>query len=328
MIDPTEITVIICTYNRCQSLKRTIESVAAQTLSHAIAWEIVVVDNNSSDETYEVVEDFRSKYPERFRYICEPQQGVSRARNAGILAARGDILAFIDDDETADPKWLENLTSNLRTGEWAGAGGRVVPPSDFSPPSWLSLKSSFAKGPLAAFDLGIEPGQLNEPPFGANMAFRKKVFDQFGGFRTDLGRSGKSMISNEDTELGRRLMAAGLRLRYEPSALTYHPVEEKRLLKQYFLDWWFNKGRSDRLELGNPSNGLRFLGVPFFLIRALLWTVLRWIVSLHPSPRFAKKIEVWNYAGQIYECYRQRIDSRRKTEASDPSPGQPRGGGN
>ena len=192
MIDPTKITVLVCTYNRCQSLKKTIESVAIQTLSHAIAWEILVVDNNSTDETRQVIEAFRMEYPERFRYICERQQGVSHARNTGIRESRGEILAFIDDDETADPKWLEILTSNLQDGQWAGAGGRVVPPADFSPPGWLGINSSIASGPLASFSLGLEAGQLFEPPFGANMAFRKEVFDKCGLFRTDLGRTGKT----------------------------------------------------------------------------------------------------------------------------------------
>ena len=312
MIDPTEITVIICTYDRCQSLKKTIESVSAQTLSNACAWEILVVDNNSSDETRQVVEDFRSKYPERFRYICESQQGVSRARNAGILAARGKILAFIDDDETADPKWLEKLTSNLHSGEWAGAGGRVLPPSDFSPPGWLSLKSSFAKGPLAAFDLGSEAGQLNEPPFGANMAFRREVFGKLGSFRTDLGRTGNNLISNEDTEFGRRVMAAGLYLRYEPSAVTFHPVESRRLTKKYFLEWWFNKGRSDIREFAHRPTGRRFLGIPMRFFARFAAKTSRWLTAVNSAPRFGFKVEVWNCAGQIAECYLEWIDARKK----------------
>jgi glucosyl-dolichyl phosphate glucuronosyltransferase len=309
---PTKITVLVCTYNRSKTLGATIESVAAQTLPQSVNWEILVVDNNSSDETRQVVEGLQSRYPERIRYFFEPQQGVSHARNAGIREARGEILASIDDDETASAGWLQNLTANLNSGEWAGAGGRIMPLLSFSLPRWLSMKSSFAIGPLVAFDPGLEAEQLKEAPFSANMAFRKEVFERFGGFRTDLGRAGKSLISNEDTEFGRRVMAAGLRLRYEPSAVTYHPVEENRLQKEYFLNWWFNKGRSDVRESKNQPNSKNFLGIPLRLFRALAWALARWMVTIEPSQRFGCKVEVWNYAGQIFESYHQRHDARQK----------------
>jgi glycosyltransferase involved in cell wall biosynthesis len=309
---PVKVSVIICTYNRAKTLGGAVESVAVQSLPDSLAWEIVVVDNNSPDQTRQVVEDLQRQYPERIRYVLERKQGISHARNAGIMAAEGEILAFLDDDETAGPDWLQNLTANLHTSEWAGSGGRVLPPTSSALPSWLSIKSSFASGPLAAFDLGLEPGPLNEPAFGANMAFRKEVFEKYGGFRTDLGRIGKSMISNEDTEFGRRVMAAGLRLRYEPSALTYHPVEESRLKKQYFLEWWYYKGRSDVRELGNLRGSMLILGIPLRLFRAFPWAIMRWMVSVEPSQRFGRKIEVWNCAGQISESYLRRNDASQK----------------
>jgi glycosyltransferase involved in cell wall biosynthesis len=318
MAYPVKISVLICTYNRAKTLGAAVESLAVQSLPESLAWEIVIVDNNSTDQTRQVVEDLQRKHPERIRYVLERQQGISNARNAGIKAARGEIMVFLDDDETATPDWVQNLTANLHSGEWAGAGGRVLPPVNFTPPSWLAIKNSFASGPLAAFDLGLDPGQLNEPAFGANMAFRKEVFDRFGGFRTDLGRSGNSMISNEDTEFGRRLMTAGLRLRYEPSAVTYHPVEESRLKKQYFLVWWFNKGRSDVRELGNPPTSMLLFGIPLGWFRALLWAMLRWMVSMEPSKRFGHKVDVWNSAGQIYEAYHQWIGANRKKKEREP----------
>jgi glycosyltransferase involved in cell wall biosynthesis len=321
MTGPKKISVLICTYNRSQSLGAAVESVADQALPQSLDWEILIIDNNSPDQTRQVVEGLQRRYPNHIRYVFEPQQGISHARNAGIREARGGILAFLDDDETASTDWLQNLTANLHSGEWAGAGGRVLPPSSFSPPRWLSTKSSFASGPLAAFDLGLVPGQLSEPAFGANMAFRKEVFDKYGGFRTDLGRAGKNMISNEDTEFGRRLMAAGLRLRYEPSALTYHPVEASRLQKEYFLNWWFNKGRSDVRELGNQPNSRRFLGIPLPLFRALPWATMRWMVTVESPKRFGCKLEVWNYAGEILESYHQWLDAGRKRQERQPSIG-------
>jgi GT2 family glycosyltransferase len=281
-------------------------------LSNSLAWEILVVDNNSTDDTRQVVEGLQRRYPGRIRYVFELEQGISHARNAAIREAFGEILAFIDDDEMADAKWLEILTSNLHDGQWAGAGGRVVPPSNFSPPAWLSILGSSIGGPLAVFDPALGAGPLNEPPFGANMAFRREVFDKCGGFRTDLGRAGQSLISNEDTEFGRRLMGVGLRLRYEPSAVTYHPVEESRLRISYFLNWWFNKGRSDVREFGNQPNGMRVIGVPLQLIRALAWTTMRWMGAIESPQRFRYKLEVWSCAGQIFESYHLWRDGKRK----------------
>jgi glycosyltransferase involved in cell wall biosynthesis len=309
---PMRITVVLCTYNRVRSLATALESIATQTVPQSVGWEILVVDNNSSDETRQVVEDFQRRYPERIRYLFEPQQGLSYARNAGVREAQGDILAFIDDDETADDGWLQNLTVNLLSGEWAGAGGRVLPQWNGSRPRWLSSKSSFALGPLAVFDPGLEGGQLTEPPFGANMAFRKEVFERYGRFRTDLGRSGKGMLSGEDTEFGRRLLAAGERMRYEPSALTYHPVDEIRVCRKYFLVFWFNKGRTDVREFGMKPNGKHLFGIPFRLFRDFAVEAVRWAVAVEPSRRFVCKLKVWCYAGQAFESYSQSLDSKRK----------------
>ncbi len=146
MDSPTQITVIICTYNRSQSLRKTLGSIVAEDLPQSVGWEIVVVDNNSSDETRQVVEELRCRYPQRIRYVFEPKQGVSNARNTGIREARGEILAFIDDDETADTAWLQNLTANLHSGEWAGAGGRVVPPLNFAKATLVVVKELVQSG--------------------------------------------------------------------------------------------------------------------------------------------------------------------------------------
>jgi glycosyltransferase involved in cell wall biosynthesis len=240
------ITVILCTYNRCQSLAKALDGIAAQVLPDSVEWELVVVDNNSTDRTREVVNEFCRRHPARVRYIFEPQQGLSNARNAGIREARGEIVAFLDDDVSVEQTWLGNLTAALGNGEWAGAGGRIVLAQPFSSPSWLSLQEPYNLGGAlcALFDMGDKPGKLDRAPYGANMAFRKDMFEKYGRFRTDLGRSPGSLMSNEDTEFGRRLIAAGEQLRYEPSATVYHPAPEDRIQKAYFLTWWFNYGRA------------------------------------------------------------------------------------
>jgi glycosyltransferase involved in cell wall biosynthesis len=302
------ITVILCTYNRCQSLSRALNSAAAQKLPESVEWEVLVVDNNSNDQTPEVVREFCNRYPGRFRYICEPQPGKSHALNAGIREARGDVLAFMDDDVTVAPSWLKNLTETLHNGEWVGAGGRILPGENFSPPRWLSLKGPrgrYALAPLALFDLGEEPGQLAEPPFGANMAFRKEMFEKHGGFRTDLGPCPGSEIRNEDSEFGSRLLAEGERMRYEPSAIVYHPVSESRIQKEYHLAWWFDKGRADVRQFGIHPDAICILGIPLYLFRRLAVWTFRWMVTVEPPRRFQSKLGVWGKAGAIVECYRR-----------------------
>jgi glycosyltransferase involved in cell wall biosynthesis len=300
------ITVILCTYNRSQSLSKALDSVAVSTLPKSVEWEVLVVDNNSKDQTREVIEEYCRRYPGRFRYLFEPQPGKSHALKTGIQEAQGDILAFMDDDVIVEPTWLQNLTTALHDGQWVGAGGRILPEQTFSPPRWLPLQDRYALAPFALFDLGPKAGALTEPPFGTNMAFRKKVFEKYGGFRTDLGPRPGSEIRNEDTEFGHRLLAAGERLRYEPSAVVYHSIPENRIQKKYLLAWWFDKGRADIRQFGIASNARWFVaGIPLYLFRRLaVWTV-RWIVVVEPSRRFSNKIKVWKLAGQILECYRQ-----------------------
>jgi glycosyltransferase involved in cell wall biosynthesis len=306
------VTVILCTYNRAHSLGRTLESVATQSLAEGMEWEVLVVDNNSKDSTRQVVESFQNRFPGRFRYLREGQQGISFARNAGIREARGEVIAFIDDDETAAVGWLENLTANLHSGEWAGAGGRVIPQWTTSRPRWLISDSSFIAGPIAMFEPATDNMELTDPPFGANMAFRRSMFDRFGGFRTDLGRVGNGMLSGEDTEFGRRLLTASLRLRFEPDAATYHPVDESRLRRRYFLRWWFNKGRTDVLEHGALSKSLSLFGIPIRLVSDSAIEMLRWLISFNSAARFICVLKIWAYAGQAAEHYRQRFGTKRK----------------
>jgi glucosyl-dolichyl phosphate glucuronosyltransferase len=303
------ITVLLCTYNRCRSLPNALNSIAASTLPQSVKWEVLVVDNNSSDQTREVVEGYCSRYPGRFRYLFEREPGLSNARNAGIREAKGDIIVFMDDDVTAEPTWVQNLTANLHNREWAGAGGRVIPEWNCTPPQWLSLDQWYALGPLPNFYFGPDACELTEPPFGANMAYRKEMFEKYGGFRTDLGRRPGALMSNEDTEFGARLLAAGEKLRYEPSAVVSHPVQKDRTEKRYFLSWWFHKGKANVRQFGiRPTPRYYVAGVPLRLYPRLgIWT-LRWLVAIDPSRRFSHKLQVWGMAGEILECHRQSLE--------------------
>jgi glycosyltransferase involved in cell wall biosynthesis len=318
----TNISVIMCTYNRAKSLAVALEHSVRQVLPQSVGYEILVVDNNSSDETPQVVEHFRRQYPDLIRYLRESKQGLSHARNAGICEARGEVLAFVDDDEAPIAYWLQILTANLHSGEWAGSGGPVIPDWQTPPPRWWSSSSPFTLGPLAAFDPQLEAGEMNMPPVGANMAFRKEMFELYGGFRADLGRIGSRLLANEDIEFGRRLMAAGHRLRYEPLSFMYHPVTASRVRKGYFLLWWFNKGRCDTREEGVSPDGVHLLGVPIRLFRDAAVEVVRWVLATEPSQRFICRLKIWAYAGSAFEFHCRTRDARRNRQG----PGaQPRG---
>jgi len=273
-----------------------------------VEWEVLVVDNNSDDKTRETIENFCLKYAPHFRYVFERQQGKSYALNAAIRQAQGDILAFTDDDVIVEPTWLETLTKALQRGDWVGAGGRVLPERGFSPPRWLALDGPYSLGGvLALFDRGDKPGQLDWAPFGASMAFRREMFAKYGEFRADLGPP-PSELRGEDTEFGYRLMAAGERLWYEPSAIAYHSIPANRIRKEYFLGWWFGFGRSSVQKWGRGASVLgiprRYLTIAKIGVSALVTIVPRWVFALRPEQRFYYKTLIWRKAGEIYESCR------------------------
>jgi glycosyltransferase involved in cell wall biosynthesis len=307
------ITVILCTYNRCRLLPAALESVSASKIPSGIEWEVLIVDNNSTDQTREVVEAFSRHQPGRFRYLFEPHPGKSYALNAGIAAAKGHALAFMDDDVTVVPEWLWGLVAPLGEEGFAGTGGRVVPRWTTEPPDWLPNEGWAFTGPLVSFDRGDEGHNLEESPFGTNMAYLRRTFEQYGGFRVDLGPCPNSEIRNEDSEFARRLLRAGERLYYVPSAVVYHPVTEDRLTKRYFLTWWFDKGRSEIRESGIPRDmGWVIRGIPLVMFRRLARWTIQWAITLNPRRRFQCKLKAWCSLGLITECtsgYRSSVVS-------------------
>ena len=300
-----KISVILCTYNRCEDLRIALGSVAASNLPNSVDWDVIIVDNNSADRTRDVAQEFCGRFPGRFKYLFESRQGKSYALNSGIKEASGEILAFMDDDVTVDPQWLQNLTSGLDDDNWAGAGGKIVLQWPSPLPKWVTTSGSLARHGFPGFDQGDVAKQLVGPPFGTNMAYRKTMFEKYGGFRLDLGTNPKNQIRNEDTEFGRRVLSGGERLRYEPSAIVYHPVPEKKINKKHFLKWGFDKGRGDARE---------FKIRPVYMFFQIgVWS-LRWMTTLDPRIRFNAKVVVWEKAGSMLEWATKRL--HRKERAS------------
>jgi glycosyltransferase involved in cell wall biosynthesis len=310
------VSVVLCTYNRCQSLVRALESITASEMPDSVDWEVLVVDNNSKDRTRETMNEFCQRHPDRVRYIFEAQQGLSNARNTGIREARGEVIAFTDDDVTVEPTWLQNLTQPLLEKRCAGTAGRILL-GDFQPPSWLAISGSHnLGGSLVQFDLGDESLPLDRAPFGASMAFQKTVFDKCGGFRTDLGRSGKSLIGNEDTEFGQRLISKGLPLIYVPSAIVYHPVLTERLTKKYFRSYWFSHGRALIRQGAKRPSFWKVPGVYFDEFKRFV----RWMNTddqhwyRTAQGRFFFEMHALRMLGQIFECWNQPSQQMTRPE--------------
>ena len=183
-----DITVILCTFNRSRmSCRRLWPALLPRCCRIPIGWEVLVVDNNSKDKTREVVDEFRDQYPDRFRYLFEPQPGKSHALNAGIQEARGDILAFMDDDVIVEPTWLE--LSHLHCAMVIGPAlvGGFCRNGVACPQGGCPVLAATPLLRLVVFDLGLEAGPLHEAPFGTNMAFRRTMFDKYGGLSHRLG---------------------------------------------------------------------------------------------------------------------------------------------
>ena len=311
------ISLIICTYNRRHHLRLALESAAQLTPPPGNGWELLVVDNNSSDGTKECVADFASQSKLNVRYVFEEHQGLAWARNRGISEANGDVIVFTDDDVVLDRSWLAEISSAFQRFDCAAAGGRILPLWEGPEPDWYDARPGSVLRPVVAhFDLGDCAGIATDFPYGANMAFRKAVFAQIGLFRTDLGRIGNGRILGEESELMERLVAAGGSIIYVPSAIVHHRVPKARATKAYCRSWYFGKGRTNALAETLPPETVRYFGIPRYLLPKLLTTTLGWLFSADSAGRFRCRLRMSETAGEIVEFRRlARRSAAARTEA-------------
>src|SRR5215813_1179580 len=167
-----DISIVLGTYNRASSLLITLETFLRLNVSGGLEWELLVVDNNSTDNTPEVVQKFAQAASFPVRYIFERKQGRSHALNTGIAHAKGEIIAFTDDDVLLHQDWLSNLKRTFDESDCSAFAGRVVPVWNHPKPSWLEMEGQFA---VVHFDYGDELKEIKFPPLGANSAFRKNM---------------------------------------------------------------------------------------------------------------------------------------------------------
>lgn len=246
------LSLIVATFNRSEQLLTTLRSVALQS-HRAEEWECIVVDNNSKDNTRAVVEKFISEHATlNIRYKFVEEQGLSFARNGGIREAKGDIVAFIDDDERIVADFVSAYISLFDLHPDAmSAGGEIIAEYPTGRPRWMSR---YTEEPIAnpmSFSQHIRLFPKGRIPGGGNMAVRRKALDIVGLFDTSLGRTGKSLTGGEESDLFERMAEHEMACYYLPRAVMYHIIPSEKLTLDYFKRLNFNNGRSQlrRAEL-------------------------------------------------------------------------------
>lgn len=280
-----ELSVVVCTRNRARQLATIIQCLGSQINIENTNWEIVIVDNNSSDNTKEVAYAFCEGSNLKINYIFEEKVGLSLARNSGVLASKGSYLLFVDDDVLLPKEFISNALFALmefqefhifsfRTlGDWH---------SGIEPPFWLTFNPPFnlIQSFLPLHDLGKEvlryPNRYAKNPIGVCFLVKKEVFEKLGPFREDLGAGSQSGLC-EDTEFFWYAMISGFKILYWPYAVLYHTVDPKRLSVNYLHKWYFNLGKSLYLvkNTGRISN-------QFKTSKSFLWVKLVLLILLLP----------------------------------------------
>jgi glycosyltransferase involved in cell wall biosynthesis len=304
--------IIIPTFNRAALLAPTLDCIAARCRLDR-PWEVIVVDNNSNDDTREVVESRISRFPVPLRYVFEGAQGRSNALNAGIASSDAPVLVFTDDDVLVRETWLAAAVAPLVAGNIDYSGGPVHPIWETPRPRWLAMDRSDIWGTIAILDYGPEPFVFEERrrvPLGANMAVRRSLLDRIGRFDARLGRSsGRQLLGQEVPEFLARARAAGARGMYIPEMVVDHHVPAGRLTKQYFRRWWYGKGLSraqlDRLqpvtELGvDLSKARQVAGIPLFMLRTALIDAAGWLIdAFDTAEQFRREMMLCYFAGYV-----------------------------
>lgn len=315
------VTILICTYNREAMLGPTLDSIGALRCPPDVRWEVLVVDNNSTDETKAVVGGRQAAFPTLLRYAFEPRQGKSFALNTGCALAAGAVIAYTDDDVRLPAGWLESAVRPLiDRPDIAYTGGPVRPMWELPPPSWLEPFGNLG-GTIAVKDHGESPFTFEDrrrTPLGVNMAVRRELVERVGGFRVDLGRTGGSLLGQEQAEFFYRTRAIGARGLYVPQMVLDHHVPACRLTHNYFRRWWYWKGISQarvhrihgRTELGVDLTGVpRLFGVPLFIVRSLVTDALgalRALLGGRVKTAVEREMMAWYAAGYVMERIRTR----------------------
>ena len=257
--DVPKVSIIICTYNRSALLVKTLQSLLP--LENLQAAEIIVVDNHSKDDTAAAIRGFIETHGADMdiRYLLEPVQGLSAARNTGILASKSPLIAFLDDDAIPCRTWITTIVSTFeQRPEVMAMGGKIAPIFESRRPDWLIKPFEL---PYTIVDLGNRikeyPKRLH--PCGANMAMRKVVFD-ISLFPLELGRKGDSLLSGEETWLFGQIQQEGHSILYHPDMAVDHFVAQSRLTEDWIMKRYYSQGISNAMKSEGMKGNLILLG--------------------------------------------------------------------
>lgn len=228
-------TIIICTYNRCKYVGPLLESIAANDFDKR-SYEVLVVDNNSSDATPQVCQTFAADHPEvSFRYVEEHEQGLSAARNKGLNEAEGDVVIFVDDDALVDGHYISYYMEYLEAhSDVMAAGGPIEPLYETQEPAWMT---SYTRALLCGwmnYGSEVRAYPSGRYPGGGNAAYRRQVFEQVGLFNTELGRKGNSLMASEEKDIFDKMASLGMQVRYLPGPVLHHIIPQHKLETDYF----------------------------------------------------------------------------------------------
>jgi glycosyltransferase involved in cell wall biosynthesis len=309
-----DISILICTYNRAGELRRSLASHAAMAVPASVRWELLVVDNNSTDDTPAVVESCQGSLP--VRYLCEKQQGKSHALNRGFSECRGELVLMTDDDVDVTGSWLADYFHAARQfPEAAFFGGRIETRWEEPPPEWLAVNAGWLDS-TPVLDWGREPQRLTLEAgraflVGANMAVRRSAFAAGFRFREDLGpigryRDARAQHGGEEGEWQSRVLASGMSGMYLPEPLVYHRESRHRATRGYIRWYYRNLGIEIRRREGIPPVPA-LLKAPRYLWRRLLTEgACYYYHRLISSPRVWLKLDCERALtmGEIQECRR------------------------
>lgn len=310
-----DISVLIGTFNRCSLLAATLDSLAAMRVPLDLEWEVIVVDNNSTDGTRDLVESRTGSFPVSLRYLFEPRQGKAHAIAAGLSTSTARVIAFTDDDVQVDVGWLEAAVRPLIARQDIHyTGGPVLPLWEVPPPAWIQADSARFRGPLALLDYGAEPFVFEDRqriPVGVNMAVCRSAIDRVGGFHAAMDRRGASLLGQGQAEFFFRTRAAGLRGLYVPSMRVRHHVPASRLSVRYHRRWWYWKGFARArmedwhriselgLDLGTVP---RILRLPRFMWRSAVESAGGWlggVLRRDAAERIECEVRLAYFAGYL-----------------------------
>lgn len=305
------LSVVICTRNRAPFLAPCVESVLAQNYPRD-RFELIVVDNGSSDATPEIARRFADR---GVHYVLEPVPGLSRARNTGRAQAKGDYVGYLDDDATADAGWLQAVADSVKLtqGRAVWIGGAIYLQWAAPEPAWINDE---LRVPLGYLYWGAEPRELSptERLGGGNSFYRRDRLLALGGFDERLGRQGGNLLSGEETQLQKRIEREGGRLFYHPKASIHHHVPADRTRPAWFCRRYFWGGVSDTVmwrtlpagEAVQPSPGGVVSGPTgnrwLRLVSNVLWSALP--VGCAPSRIVPARIYLAYVAGRFWGLFR------------------------